>query len=147
MYFQGCQNITSEFKILIKWSVNKTAFLHLHSQKKGMPSSHSMILARFYHSPTGFDKSQTNARNRRFVHGSDNRTVWIIKDAIWGNRRCIADAHEIFGMLNIWSCWRFTILLCEWVLTEKYIREQDTGLREARGGGFIFILFLQSQKN
>ncbi len=43
-------------------------------------------------------------------------------------------------MLNIWSCRRFTILLCERVLTEKYIsddlqpmREQDTGQRETRG--------------
>ncbi len=80
------------------------------------------------------------------VHASDNRAVWIIKDAIWGNRRCVADAREIFGMLTIWSCRRFTILLCEWVLTEKYIgddlqlmRKQDTGQREVRGGLFFFF--------
>ncbi len=83
-----------------------------------------------FHSPTGFDKSPTNARHRRQIGAC-----------------CVADTHKIFGMLNIWSCWRFTILLCEWVLTEKYIsddlqpmREQDTGQREARGG----LFFLQS---
>ncbi len=75
------------------------------------------------------------------VHASDNRRVWIIKDAIWGNRRCVADARKIFAMLNIWSCRRFTILLCEWVLTENYIgddlqpmRDKDTGQREVQGG-------------
>ncbi len=25
------------------------------------------------------------------VYASDNRAVWIIKDTIWENRRCIAD--------------------------------------------------------
>ncbi len=114
-----------------------------------MPSSHCMILARF------FTRRQVLINRRQMaeiggklelVHASDNRTVWIIKDAIWGNRRCVADAHEIFGMLNIWSCWRIKIPLCEWVLTEKYIaddlqpmREQDTGQWEVRGGLLIFL--------
>ncbi len=114
-----------------------------------MPSSHCTILARF------FTRRQVLMNRWQMpeiggksvlVHASDNRTVWIIKDAIWGNRRCVADAHEIFGMLNIWSCWQFKIMLCEWVLTEKYIgndlqpmREQDTGKREVRGGLFFFF--------
>ncbi len=69
-----------------------------------------------FHSPTGFDKSQTNARIRGksvLVHMRDNRAVWIIKDLIWGHRRCVTDTREIFGMLNIWSSRRFTILPCE----------------------------------
>ncbi len=95
-----------------------------------------------FHSPTGFDKSPTNVDIRGksvLIHTSDNRAVWIIKDVIWGYRRCVADTREIFGMLNIWSCRRFTILLCERVPTEKYIsddlqpmREQATGQREAQ---------------
>ncbi len=85
-----------------------------------MPSSHCTILARF------FTRRQVLINRRQMpeiggksvlVPASDNRAVWIIKDAIWGNRRHVADAREIFGMLNIWSCRRFSILLCEWVLT------------------------------
>ncbi len=59
-----------------------------------------------------------------------------------------ADTWEIFGILNIWSCWWFTIRLCEWVLTEKYIsddlqpmREQDTVQLEAQGGQFYCNYF------
>ncbi len=89
-----------------------------------MPSSHCTILARF------FTRRQVLMNRRQMpdiwgksvlVHASDNHVVWIIKDAIWENRWWVADTWEIFGMLNIWSCWRFTILLCEWVLTENYI--------------------------
>ncbi len=73
-----------------------------------------------FHSPTGFDKSPTNARDRRQLGARSrewqSRSV-IIKDTIWGNPRHVADAREIFGMLNIWSCRRFSSLLCEWVLT------------------------------
>ncbi len=85
-----------------------------------MPSSHCTILARF------FTRRQVLINRRQMpeiggksalVPASDNRAAWIIKEAIWGNRRCVADAREIFGMLNIWSCRRFTSLLCEWVLT------------------------------
>ncbi len=79
------------------------------------------------------------------VHASDNRAVWIIKDAIWGNRWCVTDTRKIFGMLNIWSCRRFTILRCKWVLTENCIsddlqptREQDTG---QLGEHFFFVCF------
>ncbi len=94
-----------------------------------------------FHSPTDFDKSQTNrARSREWQSHSVN-----YQDAIWGHRRCVADTCEIFGILNIWSCRRFIILLCEWVLTEKYIsddlqpmREQDTGQREAWEGLLFF---------
>ncbi len=77
-----------------------------------------------FHSPTGFDESPQMPEiwgKSVLVHASDNHVVWIFKDAIWENRRWVADTWEIFGMLNIWSCWRFTILLCEWVLTENYI--------------------------
>ncbi len=58
------------------------------------------------------------------IHKSDNSLhyKWIIKDAIWWNRRCVADTRSIFAMLNIWSCQRFIIMLGEWVLTEKSIR-------------------------
>ncbi len=85
-----------------------------------MPSSHCTILALF------FTRRQVLINRRQMaeiggksalVPASDNRAVWIIKDAIWGNRRHVADARRIFGMLNIWSCRRFSILLCEWVLT------------------------------
>ncbi len=116
-----------------------------------MPSSHCTILARF------FTRRQVLINRRQMpeiggkselVPASDNRAVWIIKDGIWGNRRHVADARRIFGMLNICSCRRFSILLCEWVLTEKYIgddlqsmREQDTGQLEVRGGFFFFWFF------
>ncbi len=85
-----------------------------------MPSSHCTILARF------FTRRQVLINRRQMpeiggksvlVPASDNRAVWIIKDATWGNSRHVADARRIFGMLNIWSCRRFSILLCEWVLT------------------------------
>ncbi len=96
-----------------------------------MPSSHCTILARF------FTRRQVLINRRQMpeiggksvlVHASDNRAVWIIKDAIWPN---------------------LTILQCEWVLTEKYIgddlqpmREQDTGQREVRGGLFYIIIII-----
>ncbi len=64
------------------------------------------------------------------VHASDNSAVWITKDVIWGHRRYVADTREIFGMLNIWSCRRF--LLCEWVLTEKYISDDLQPMIQAR---------------
>ncbi len=85
-----------------------------------MPSSHCTILAQF------FTRRQVLINRRQMpeiggksvlVPAKDNRAVWIIKDAIWGKRRHVADARRIFGMLNILSCRRFSILLCEWVLT------------------------------
>ncbi len=97
-----------------------------------------------FHSPTGFDILPTNARHRRQI-GARSRE-WQSRSVNSQGRnlresRCIAVTRKIFAMLNIWSCRRFTYLLCEWVLTEKYIsddlqpmREQDTGQREARGG-------------
>ncbi len=103
-----------------------------------MPSTHCTILARF------FTRRQVLINRRQMpeiggksvlVPASDNRAVWIIKDAIWGNRRCVADAREIFGMLNIWSCRRFTSLLCEWVLTGsdwKIHRRWPTATERAR---------------
>ncbi len=108
-----------------------------------------------FHSLTGFDKSLTNVGGKSVLaHARDNLPVWMIKDTIWGHRRCIVDTREIYGMLNIWSCQRFTILLCEWVLTEKYIsddlqpmREQDTGQREARGGLTLAIYKTTCHKN
>ncbi len=121
-----------------------------------MQSSHCMILARF------FTRRQVLINRRQMpeiggksvlVHASDKRAVWIIKDAIWGNRRCVTDAHEIFGMLNIWSCRRFTILLCEMSSAWKIhrddlqpMREQDTGQREVRGGLFFFFFFTKRLK-
>ncbi len=124
-----------------------------------MPSSHYTILARF------FTRRQVLINHRQMpeiggksvlVPTSDNRAVWIIKDAIWGNRRCVADAREIFGMLNIWSCRRFTGLLCEWVLTGsdwKIHRRWPTATERARyraaGSSrrsfFFFFFFLQSE--
>ncbi len=119
-----------------------------------MPSSHCTILARF------FTRGQVLINRRQMpeiggksalVPASDNRAVWIIKDVIWGNPRHVADAREIFGMLNIWSCRWFSILLCEWVLTGsdwkihgddlQPMREQDTGQREVPGGLFFFFFF------
>ncbi len=112
-----------------------------------MLRSHCTILARF------FTRRQVLINRWQMphiggksvlVHASDNRAVWIIKDAIWGNRWCVTDTRKIFGMLNIWSCRRFTILLCKWVLTENYIsddlqptREQDTG----QLGEHLFLFF------
>ncbi len=69
-----------------------------------MPSSHCTILERF------FTRRQVLINRRQmpeiggksvFVHASDNQAVWIIKDAIWGNRRCVADAREIFELSAI----------------------------------------------
>ncbi len=98
-----------------------------------MPSSHCTILARFF-TRRQVDKSQKMPEIRGksvIVHASDNRAVWIIKDAIWGNQ-CIADTQEIFGMLNIWSYRWFTILLCELVLTEKYIGDDLQPMRGSK---------------
>ncbi len=108
-----------------------------------MPSSHCTILARF------FTRWQVLINRWQMpeiggksvlVHASNNHAVWIIKGAIWKNCQCVVDAREIFAMLNIRSCRRFKIMLCEWVLTDKYIgddlqpmREHDTGQREVRG--------------
>ncbi len=83
------------------------------------------------------------------VHASDSHTVWIIKDAIWENRRCVADAHEIFGMLNIWSYLWFTILLCEMSSDWNIHRRCPTANERARyraagsSGRTFFISFYQ----
>ncbi len=124
-----------------------------------MPSSHCTILARF------FTRRQVLINRRQMaeiggksvlVPASDNRAVWIIKDAIWGNRRHVADAREIFGMLNIWSCQRFSILLCEWVLTgsdwkihQRWPTANESARYRAAGSSrrsfFYFLFFLQSE--
>ncbi len=60
----------------------------------------------------------------------------------WSKKRSerIADDREIFGMLNIWTCRRFKILLCErssdWKICKDLqpMREQHTGQKEVRGG-------------
>ncbi len=97
-----------------------------------MPSSHCTILARF------FTRQQVLINRRQMpyirgksvlVHASENRAVWIIKDAIWGHRRCVADTRKIFGMLNIWSCRRFTILGCvqPWKNGAKHLLNGNSG--------------------
>ncbi len=102
----GLQEINTQLELIVCYQL--------------MPSSHCTILARF------FTRQQVLINRRQMpeiggkselVPASDNPAVWIIKDTIWGNPRHVADAREIFGMLNIWSCLRFSILLCEWVLT------------------------------
>ncbi len=129
-------------KILSFWSLLQSTFTHycyylitfvsVYTQTINffllMPSSHCTILARFFTRRQVFDKSPTNAWHRRQI-----------------GARCVADTHKIFGMLNIWSCWRFTILLCEWVLAEKYIsndlqpmREQDVQGSGKLGEDFFF---------
>ncbi len=118
-----------------------------------MPSSHCTILARF------FTRWQVLINRRQMpeisgksvlVPASDNRAVWIIKDAIWGNRRHVADAREIFGMLNIWSC-RDSQSCCVnefWpVLAEKYMAMTYSQWESKIQGswkfeeGFLFIYF------
>ncbi len=49
------------------------------------------VLSPDFHSLTVFAKSPTNAQNGGksvLIHVSDSHAVWIIKDAIRGNRRC-----------------------------------------------------------
>ncbi len=114
-----------------------------------MPSSHCTILARFFtRRQVLINRWQMpDIRGKSVVvHASDNHAVWIIKDAIWGNRWCVTDTRKIFGMLNIWSCQRFTILRCKWVLTENCIsddlqptREQDTGQLGEHFFLFVFV--------
>ncbi len=102
-----------------------------------------------FHLPIGFDKLQTNARNRRQI-GARSRE-WQSRSVNYQRRdlRSSPMRRRRPGNIwhaNIWSCRRFTILLCEWVLTENYIsddlqpmREQDTGQPEAQGGAFCFF--------
>ncbi len=71
-----------------------------------MPSSHCTILARFLtHRQVLINRRQMPdiGGKSALVHVSDNRQVWMIKDTIWGNRRCVADTREKLGMLNIWK--------------------------------------------
>ncbi len=73
-------------------------------------------------SPTGFDESpqmpdiwgKIGARSREGQSRGVNYQRRDLRESQMGR-------WHLFGMLNIWSCWRFTILLCEWVLTENYI--------------------------
>lgn len=100
-----------------------------------MPSSDCMILA------TILARRQV-LRNRRqmpeitgksaLVHASDNHAVWMNKDANWENHRRVADAREIFGMLNIWTCRRFKILLCEKCFDWKLHRRSPAASERAR---------------
>ena len=109
-----------------------------------MPSSDCTILAPIL-------ARRQVLRNRRqmpeitgksvLVHASDNHAVWMSKDAIWENHRRVADAREIFGMLNIWDCRQFKILLCEkcsdWKLHRRWPtanERADTEQRGVRGG-------------
>ena len=103
--------------------------------KQVKPSSDCMILAQFL-------ARRQVLRNRRqmpeiigksvLVHASDNHAVWMSKDGIWENRRRVADACEIFGMLNIWTCRRFKILLCEKCSDWKLHRRWPTANERAR---------------
>ncbi len=78
-----------------------------------------------FHSPTGFDKSPANARNRRQI-GARSRAVWIIKDAIWGLH------NPAVWMSSDWK------IHCDDL---QPMREQDTGQREVRGGLFLFFFY------
>ncbi len=107
-----------------------------------MSSSHCTILAPiFTHRQVLQNHQQMPEIGGKsvLVHVSDNHTLNYqrrdLRESPMRRRR-----REIFGMLNIWICLRFLILLCEWVLTEKYIgddlqpmREQDTGQLGVRG--------------
>ncbi len=83
------------------WDAHSTSWVGpLRLAVQLMPSSHCMILARF------FTRRQVLINHRQMpniggksvlVHVSDNRAVWIIKDAIWGHRRCISRHPQ-----NIW---------------------------------------------
>ncbi len=103
-------------------------------------SSHCLILASF------FTRRQALINRRQMpeiggklvlIHASDNRAVWIIIDAIWGNCQYIDDAREIFGMLNIWSCRWFTITLCvmisSWKLHWRWPRANERPIYRAEG--------------
>ncbi len=105
-----------------------------------MPSSHCTILARFFtRQQVLINRWQMPEIGGKWVlvHASDNQAVWIIKDAIWGNRRGVADVREIFGMLNIWSCRRFTITLCamisDWKLHRRWPSANERQRYRAEG--------------
>ncbi len=111
------------------------------------PCSSQHDFSPLFHSPTCFEKLPTNARHRRQI-GARSREWQSL--SVNYQRRDLRESpmrrrhSKIFVMLNIWSCRRFTILLCEWVLTESYIgdlsmREQNTGQREALRT-FFFLL-------
>ncbi len=100
-----------------------------------MPSSHCTILARFsLWVLSGFDKSPTNARNRRQAIGARSRE-WQSRSVNYQRR----DLRELpmsrrrpwnIWHAKIWSCRRFTILLCEWVSKRpKWVSSRITGTR------------------
>ncbi len=121
--------------------------IHTHREKL-MPSSHCTILARFFNRrQVMINRQQMHNIGGRsvLVHVRDNRAVWIIKDAIWENR-----GLHMWNIRHakIWSFRRFTILLCEWVLSEKYssehlqsMRVQDTGQLEAQSVLFLILFY------
>ncbi len=114
-----------------------------------MSSSHCTILARFFTCRQVLinrrqmpDRRQIGARSREWQSHSVNYQRRDLRES-----RCVADTRKIFGMLNIWSCLRFTILLCEWVLTEIH-RRWHTANERARyraagssGRAFFFFFF------
>lgn len=83
-----------------------------------------------FHSLTGFVKMQTKVWNpRQIIHTSVSHTVWIIKDVIWENRRRVADACEIFGLLNISvAIWKWCCV--KWVDWKKHQRWPTANERE-----------------
>ncbi len=77
-----------------------------------------------FHSPTCFEKLPTNARHQRQI-GARSREWQSL--SVNYQRRDLRESpmrrrhSKIFVMLNIWSCRRFTILLCvhRWSLYER----------------------------
>ncbi len=120
---------------------------------RGKPTSHCMILARFFiHRQVLLNRRQMPEIGGKLVlvHVSD-------KSRSMNYQRC--DLREsLMRRRRPWNIWhdkylelsRFTILLCEWVLTEKYIsddlqptRERDTGQRGSSGRTLFYFFYKQ----
>ncbi len=126
-FWPHCQLQSSKTPVIHNYLLRSS-----HSHKVALLTSlgelyrvHTHDFSPDFHSQTGFANRWQIEANQCSCD-SDNHAVWMIKT----RSERIADAHKIFGMLNIWSCRRF-IVQCEhtsnWMLPQIVVQCENNG--------------------
>ncbi len=140
------------------WPSSETIRWHLFSSSLHVIPNAKFTLHDFspiFHSPTDFDKSPTNARDRRQI-GARSRE-WQLRSVNYQRCNLRESPRRRRRPWNIWHAKYLELsailnpavwMSSDRFLTEKYIgddlqpmREQDTGQLEVRGGLFFFFFF------
>lgn len=101
-----------------------------------MPGAHCTILALIFTcwqfcGNRKCSKSEPIRSSFMWVTLQYTSVLCMIKDAIWLKCQCVADAHEMISMLNIWPCLSY-IMQCKMCFDWKLLCQQPTANENAR---------------